>query len=141
MFVFFLSMAMLFSAGIVAKPKSVLACSCVAPLSAEKQVKDALERKSAIFKGEVIQVKQPQRKIMMSSADPVKVTLEVTRVWKGELGRQSNVYTALSSASCGIENFQVGMKYIVSANKNSKQQLETSICDLTKPISSAGAEF
>jgi cobalamin biosynthesis Mg chelatase CobN len=139
-FGFVLSLVILLGSGLLIKPQAVYACSCAAPLSAEKQVKDELDRKSAIFAGKVVKITQPQQNIIISSADLVKVTFEVSKVWKGELGRQAVVYTAMSSASCGVENFQVGTKYIVSAYKDSKP-LETTICNLTKPLASAGAEL
>ncbi|MCD9025020.1 hypothetical protein [Cohnella silvisoli] len=137
---FSLCFAIILLAGSLLKPQAVHACSCAAPESAEKQVRKELEHKSAIFAGTVVKVTPPRFNIIMSSADLVKVTFKVSRVWKGELGRQAVVYTAMSSASCGIENFQVGTKYIVSAYKDSKP-LETNICDLTKPLASAGAEL
>ncbi|SEN08681.1 Tissue inhibitor of metalloproteinase [Paenibacillus sp. OV219] len=103
-------------------------------------MKGELDRKTAIFEGTVLEIKQPSQKTIMSTADKVRVTFEVSRVWKGEVGQQAEVYTAMSSASCGIENFEVGTKYIVSAYKDSKP-LETNICDLTKPLANARAEL
>lgn len=137
--IFVLCVAILLGAGLVAKPEEVFACSCAGPLSAEKQVKDELERKTAIFAGKVTKVTQPRQKIIMSSADLVKVNFEVSKVWKGELQREAVVYTAMSSASCGIENFQVGTEYLVSAYED-REHLETNICDLTKPLASAEEE-
>jgi hypothetical protein len=139
-FIIVFSIAMLLSIGLIIKPQSAFACSCAASFNAEQQVKDELERKTAMFAGTVIQVKQPRQMLIMSSADLVKVTFDVSRVWKGELSRQTVVYTAMSSASCGVENFEVGTEYIVSAYMDDKA-LETNICDLTKPIASAGAEL
>jgi len=139
-FLLILGLAVLLSAGLMVKPKAAFACSCAGPLSAEKQVQDELERKTAIFAGKVTEVVPPPKKRIMSSADEVKVTFEVTKVWKGELGRETVVYTAQSSASCGYENFEVGTAYIVSAY-NVPEDLHTNICDLTKPLDSAGEEL
>lgn len=133
-------MATLLSPAFFVKPHIVSACSCVVPISAEEQVKGELDRKSAIFEGTVVDIKQPPQKLVMSTADQVRVTFEVSRVWKGVVREQAEVYTAMSSASCGIENFEVGTKYIVSAYEDSKP-LETNICDLTKPIAAAKAEL
>jgi hypothetical protein len=132
-------LSILVSMGLFAKPESVKACSCAGASSAEQQVKDELSRKTAIFAGKVTQVKPPRQQVMMSSADLVKVTFEVSRVWKGELGQEAIVYTAMSSSSCGIEDFEEGVEYIVSAY-GEPTALETNICDLTKPLASAEAE-
>lgn len=140
MFIFVVTIAILLGTGLFAKPQSVFACSCATSQDPEQQVKDELEHSSAVFAGTVTQVKQPRQRIFMSSADLVKVYFEVSRVWKGEVGRQTIVVTAMSSASCGVEDFQTGTEYIVSAYKNSNS-LETTICNVTKPISSAEAEL
>ncbi len=137
---FLLSFTILVGAGLLLKPQAAHACSCASPESPEQQVREELEHKSAIFAGTVVKLTPPLFKIMMSSADPVKVTFKVSAVWKGELGRKAIVYTARDSASCGVDNFQVGTEYIVSADKGTKH-LETNICALTKPLASAEAEL
>ncbi|WP_159884841.1 hypothetical protein [Paenibacillus puerhi] len=139
MSIFVLCLAVLMTGWLGMVPSAAHACSCAAPGSAQKQVEDELTRKSAMFAGLVSQVKQPAWKISMSSADKVKVTFEVSTVWKGELGKTVEVYTARSSASCGYENFEEGKSYIVSAYLQ-EGQLETNICDLTKPLASASEE-
>ncbi len=138
--VFILGWAILISSGLIAKPEAAFACSCASPVSAEKQVKDELERKIAIFAGKVTKVIPPRQKEIMSSTDQIKVNFEVSKIWKGDLGKQTTVYTAMSSASCGYENFEVGSEYIVSAYKD-PERLETNICDLTKPLASAVEEL
>ncbi|MGO4538882.1 hypothetical protein [Paenibacillus sp. 2TAB19] len=133
------AVAVLFCIGVV-KPAKVFACSCAMAQSAEEQVKDELERSSAVFAGKVLTVTQPPEKEIMSSADPVEVQFEVSEVWKGDVQERTVVYTALSSASCGIENFVAGAEYIVSAYE-SESALHTTICNMTKPISAAGEEL
>lgn len=133
------AVAVLFCTGIM-KPDKVFACSCAMVQSAEKQVKDELERSSAIFAGKVLTVTQPPEKQIMSSADPVEVQFEVSEVWKGEVQKQTAVYTALSSASCGYENFAEGVEYIVSAYE-SDSALHTTICNMTKQLDTAGDEL
>ncbi|TFE19877.1 hypothetical protein [Cohnella luojiensis] len=135
-----LSFVILLGSGILITPQTAHACSCASPESPEQQVREELEHKSAIFAGTVEKVTPPWFKILKSSADPVKVTFKVSAVWKGELGRQVIVYTARDSASCGVDDFQVGTEYIVSASLKSKS-LETNICALTKPLASAEAEL
>lgn len=135
-----LCIAILLSTAILAKPDSAFACSCAYPPDPELQVKSALERDTVIFAGTVKEIKQPRRKLFMSTADLVKVTFEVSEVWKGEADKQISVYTAMSSASCGYEDFKIGTAYMVTAYSNGDKQLETGFCELTKPLSSAKEE-
>ncbi len=140
-FAFLLSIAILFGVGLFLKPHAAYACSCALAESPEEQVKEQLEHKSAIFAGTVTKITPPAWfRIIRSSADRIKVTLKVSEVWKGEIGRRTVVSTALDSSSCGVEDFQVGTEFIVSANLNSKS-LETNLCSLTKPLASAGNEL
>ncbi|WP_206669835.1 hypothetical protein [Paenibacillus luteus] len=108
--------------------------------SPESQVKDELERKTAIFSGTVLKVTLPGPKNLMSSDDLTKIRFQVATVWKGELEQKTDVYTAMSSVSCGYENFHEGKSYIVSAYEQDGK-LETGICELTKPLSMAQEEL
>ena len=56
----------------------VNACSCISPALP----KESLEKSTAVFAGKIIDVDVP-RGIVISTADPVKVTFEVSKVWKG----------------------------------------------------------
>ncbi|WP_127583716.1 hypothetical protein [Paenibacillus koleovorans] len=134
------SLTLLPLAGFLANPASVSACSCVAPASVAQQVKDELGRKTAIFVGKVTAVATPTRPLMRSSADPVKVNFTVSSVWKGDVKRGTAVYTAMSSASCGYDNFIVGEEYLVSAYTH-EGQLKTGICEMTRPLSLATEEL
>lgn len=118
------------------KPSDVFACSCAGP----PEVAESLERSAAIFAGKVTQIADPPRKLVMSSADPVHVTLEVTEIWKGELNPVTELTTAMSSASCGYDQFAVGSEYLVFASAESGR-LTTGLCDGTKPLTAAGKEL
>lgn len=118
------------------KPESAYACSCAAPPAVSQE----LERKTAIFSGKVIEVKPPEQKEIMSSADPIRVTFAVDRVWKGAVAEKTVVGTASSSASCGIENFAMDAEYIVYAY-GEPDMLETGICERTKLLSSASEDL
>ncbi|WP_239618309.1 hypothetical protein [Cohnella mopanensis] len=72
----------------------------------------------------------------MSSGDLVSITFAVDQVWKGEVEKSTVVHTALSSASCGIENFTVDAEYVVYAY-GEPDKLETNICDRTKLLANA----
>lgn len=104
------------------------------------KVSEEMNNKTAIFSGKAIKVTPPEQKEIMSSADPVSVTFEVDKVWKGEVKQKTVVRTALSSASCGIEDFAVNTEYVVYAY-GAMDQLETNICDRTKPLASAGEDI
>ncbi|PJN48649.1 hypothetical protein PAEVO_63770 [Paenibacillus sp. GM2FR] len=118
------------------KPTDVFACSCAGPPTVE----ESLERSAAIFAGKVTKLVGPKPKLMMSSADPVQVTLEVSEVWKGELAGMTELTTAVSSASCGYDQFAVGSEFLVFASAESGQ-LRTGMCDGTKLLSTAGKEL
>ncbi|WP_438444502.1 hypothetical protein [Gorillibacterium sp. sgz5001074] len=117
-------------------PSRALACSCATPPA----VQEDLEKKTAVFSGQVIRVEQPPAKPVLSSADPLHVTLKVTRVWKGDVKAETAVYTARSSASCGYDQFAVHKEYIVFA-AGSPDHLETGLCTRTKLLSAAGEEL
>ncbi|MZQ81206.1 hypothetical protein GQF01_03600 [Paenibacillus sp. 5J-6] len=85
-------------------------------------------------------LKKPAIGKIWSSAAPVEARFEVNTVWKGELSSQTMVYTALSSASCGYEGFEVNKDYIVFAYGD-PDRLETGICEGTKTTASAQSEL
>ncbi|WP_258394598.1 hypothetical protein [Paenibacillus sp. MDMC362] len=118
------------------KPANVFACSCAGPPTVE----EGLERSAAVFAGKVTKLVSPKAKLVMSSADPVHVRLEVTEVWKGELAGMTQLTTAVSSASCGYDQFAVGSEFLVFASAESGQ-LRTGMCDGTKLLSTAGQEL
>ncbi|WP_162341259.1 hypothetical protein [Paenibacillus paridis] len=125
---------------VLVSPESAFACSCAMSGSPESHVKDELERKTAVFSGEVLKVTPPGPKVFMSSDELTKVLFQVETVWKGKPEQQTYVYTAMSSASCGYENFHEGQSYIVSAYEQDGK-LETGICELTKPLSMVQEEL
>ena len=125
----------LFVSFFMIKPTVAHACSCAVPPTVEKE----LERKSAIFKGKVTDIKQPDTGEFISSADLVAITFQVDQVWKGALAEETTIYTARDSASCGYEGFEENKEYVVFAYGDDK--LQTGMCELTKPASSAGKEL
>ncbi len=120
--------------GMIAAPGKAHACSCAAPPSVEEE----LSRKTAVFSGTVTKVVKPDKTIIDSSKDLVEVTFNVEKVWKGELSKQTKVYTAIGEESCGYVHFKQGSQFIVSAYGTS-DRLETGVCELTKPVEQAGA--
>ncbi|MEK8132635.1 hypothetical protein WMW72_32615 [Paenibacillus filicis] len=129
----------LFSSWLILHPSTAQACSCATPRTGKEQVENALASQTAIFAGEVTAVKRPQMMIL-SSDDPVRVNFQVATVWKGELAKKTEVYTALSSSSCGYDTFKVGQAYLVSA-RTYEGKLKTTICDMTMPLASAAEQL
>jgi hypothetical protein len=132
----FLCITLIFMALLTVRPSITYACSCAVttdPL-------EALERSSAVFIGIVADVKEPKG-IIISSADPVKVTFEVNSSWKGVKDDKVILTTALSSASCGFK-FTKGESYIVYAREERDSgKLTVSLCSRTAPLSSAGKDL
>lgn len=89
------------------------ACSCVEPNS----VKDEVQRSSAVFSGEVIDIVDKNKSAsLQSSDDPIAVLFEVDESWKGVNQTQVVVYTERSEASCGYE-FSLNNEYLVYAQE------------------------
>jgi len=112
----------------------VSACMCP-NLDTPRQ---ALEKSSSVFVGKVLSIEDahpdPDRKLR-SSADPVRITFDVTKVYKGPEGKTLNLTTETSSATCGYP-FKVDSEYFVYAN-GEEGQLSTDICTKTKLLSKA----
>ncbi|MFB5678256.1 hypothetical protein ACE3NQ_16650 [Paenibacillus terreus] len=121
---------------LVAKPSVVYACSCAEPPSPE----EARAQSTAVFSGKAVSLKQ-RTALIVSSGDPVKVTFQVNRVWKGNIGSTTVVTTAMSSESCGYE-FTEGQQYLVYArNDQFSGVLRTTLCDRTVLLSEAAGDL
>lgn len=100
------------------------ACSCARPGSPAEALADA----DAVFAGKVIAIRPTGNPpFRLSSADPVEVEFEVSRVWKGPQLRTVLIQTARSAVSCGFE-FSKGQHYIVYASGG-----RAGLCSRTAP--------
>ncbi len=108
----------------------VSACSCAQPAPPQ----ESLEQSTAVFAGRVIDIDIPSR-IVVSSADPVKVTFEVSKIWKGPDYETIVLTTARDGASCGYE-FKENEEYIVYAY-GEENTLSTGICGRTRLLANA----
>ncbi len=108
----------------------VSACSCVEPTLP----KESLEQSIAVFAGKVVDVDVPGG-IIVSSGDSVRVTFEVSKIWKGPDYKTLVLTTARDGATCGY-SFKKNNEYIVYAY-GEENKLETGICSRTKLLSSA----
>ncbi|MCE5170441.1 hypothetical protein LQV63_14085 [Paenibacillus profundus] len=113
----------------------VSACSCAASPSIEDAKRDA----AAVFAGKVTHVSRSWTKMTFSTADPVKVSFQVKRVWKGNVPSNAKVVTALSSASCGYE-FEPGKEYLVYAYHSDGKYM-THLCTRTAPLEDAAEDI
>lgn len=121
---FFLLITALFRA-----PLPALACSCAPPGAPDAE----MEKSAAVFSGRVTAVEAPGPVGgVISSADRVKYTFQVSKVWKGPVAPMINVSSARDSASCGYE-FQIGEEYLVYATE-AQGALTSSLCSRTQPL-------
>ena len=87
------------------------ACSCAfSPGPEKKQVRQAFNDSTAIFSGEVLEIRDSSEDINM-----LLVRFKVTKLWKGELKREVTLTTAKQSAMCGYR-FEIATKYLVYGN-------------------------
>jgi len=109
---------------------TVFGCSCVLPKASSEALKEA----TAVFAGKVVGIDAPSG-LVISSADPVKVTFNVSKVWKGPTYKTLVITTARNGASCGY-SFKEGEDYVVYAY-GKETELSTGLCSRTKLLSNA----
>jgi hypothetical protein len=109
------------------------ACSCIPP----EPPHAALAKATAVFSGRVVGIDEPA--FPTNSLEPVHITLNVERSWKGPLTEEIEVRTAISSASCGF-TFEENKEYLVYANGD-VNDLQVSLCSRTALIENASADL
>ncbi|PIC62697.1 hypothetical protein CSV79_15735 [Sporosarcina sp. P13] len=115
------------------KPIPTAACSCVIAPPADV----ALSEATAVFSGEVVEVKKSNRD------DGKTIHFNVREIWKGIDSPTISVFTGNDSASCGID-FTVGKEYLVYAHtmeSNGKSILSTTLCDRTAELANAADDI
>ncbi|MFD1737931.1 hypothetical protein ACFSCX_15445 [Bacillus salitolerans] len=117
------------------QPITSYACSCVQPPPVTKEV----ERSSAVFSGKMIERKDSIKE-HTSSGDPVEITFEIYKTWKGITETKVTFYTARSSASCGYP-FEANQEYLVYATEDNQGKLSVNLCSLTKELSLASDDL
>ena len=103
------------------------ACSCMKLTPSE-----GLSSSYAVFTGEVTKI-EPNTATKFGG---VEITLQVKKVWKGDIGEQVEVRTAGSSAACGY-NFVKGETYLVYADRDQADPMRVSLCSRTALVASA----
>ncbi len=115
------------------------ACSCMMPGTPA----DEMANSDAVFQGRVVKIEMP---VPNDGTGSATVTLDVSKVWKGQKSKTITVSTATNSAACGFicespdctAGFKEGGEYIVYAGDyNGDGALSTSICTRTKLLSEA----
>ena len=73
-------------------------------------------------------------KTIRTGSDPLEITFEVERVWKGDVPSKVTVETRVAEASCGYD-FDKRERYLVYARDG-----QVSLCSGTRPIVGADEE-
>lgn len=120
-------------AGLTIVPELVFACTCI-PLSPE----ETYEISTAVFAGRVVSIEAPVEP-MLSSLDPLRITFQVWRVWKGPDQSTIMIATARETMSCGYP-FKEGGVYLVYAF-GSEDEWSTHLCSRTQPLLGAGKDL
>lgn len=123
-------------ASLVLVPGTAFACSCVR-LSTAEQVDNA----DVVVRGTIDSREGPPPAKIRSSADPVTYLLTVVETYKGQESGTVAVRSALSGASCGLENVRLGEEYVVFANSSGENGasggLWANLCGGTAPATPA----
>jgi len=121
--------------------RDLAACSCAPP----PPPKEALGKASAVFSGKVVRMEKPKPRQGAGPIRPtqafgkVKVVIQVSRVWKGDLGKEVTLTTNASSAACGY-GFRPDEVYLIYCH-GEKHALSTNLCTRTKPLADAGEDL
>ena len=122
--------ALLGAAGLVLfTPAAAHACSCVGG-----DVAAYADRADVVFTGTLVEVTPPRARLSWSSGDPATYSFDVERVHQGDIGPSTEVRSAVSGASCGLEGMQTGSRYVVFATLD--DGLWANLCggtDLVRP--------
>ncbi|MGH2544037.1 MAG: hypothetical protein ACRDIB_14645 [Ardenticatenaceae bacterium] len=112
-------------------PTPSFACSCAESFPPELAAGEA----AAVFAGHVTHIPSPPAGGVISSADLIPITFEVTQVWKGPADPVLTVRTERNDSSCGY-SFREGEAYIVYA-RLSNGLLRTGACTRTALLADA----
>lgn len=128
-----LIMIFVFLGTIFILPKTNHACSC-APIDIIEQIR----AHDLIFSGTVSHIQKPIG-FVVSSADEMKVTMQVDQQWKGNVSFETIIFTAQSSVSCGYP-FVMNESYLVYATQHDGK-VRTGLCTATKLLTDASEDL
>lgn len=98
----------------------------------EQDQPTAFEQAASVFEGRVHSIEGPEGS---GGAEPLVVTLDVVRTWKGADAERVTVRTPASSAACGYA-FEQGRSYLVYTHQVDGAE-HVSLCSRTQPIEQA----
>jgi hypothetical protein len=120
---------MAFSLTLGLSPSVASACSCIMPVPPL----EALVQSDAVFVGTVTDVS-------LVGDYRKNVEFEALVVWKGDVGKETGVFTARDSAACGFA-FEAGKTYVVYAHDDVEGEGRTAnSCSRTHEVSGEYAQ-
>jgi hypothetical protein len=136
------SMALLVVGLVALLPDCASACLCAwnPRIPEQERAERALDRSSAVFAGEVVNIKGslvPERPGHTVYIQVDTVFFRVSEVWKGPEQDTLEVTTPRGEAACGYP-FSEGRTYLVYADG---KRMEVSACGETTPLSEARADL
>jgi hypothetical protein len=129
-------MALLVVGLVALLPDCAFACLCPRPPRAER----ALDRSSAVFAGQVVNIKgslvpeEPGAKVYVRVDT---ISFRVSEVWKGPERETLEVTTPSDEPACGY-SFSEGREYLVYAEG---KRMKVDSCGRTTPLSKASADL
>jgi hypothetical protein len=131
------SVALLVVGLVALLPDCASACTCaVLPGSQQELAERALDRSTAVFAGEVLEVEKGAAPTM-SRPGSSRVTLRVSEVWKGPERETLEVNTPREESACGY-GFSEGREYLVYAEG---RRMSVDACGETTLLSEASADL
>lgn len=120
---------------LAADARCAWACSCASPSATPLEAKG---NRPTIFAGRVtaVTILDPNSYALFRS---VAVTVDVSEVWKGNVGSSIVIGTSRDRAGCGYD-FVEGQEYLIYAFEY-EGQLVTGICERTRPLAGAQADL
>ncbi|WP_235857401.1 hypothetical protein [Paenibacillus albiflavus] len=95
--------------------------------------------KSAIFAGKVVKIENLNTSTIRNSNDPVEVTFDVSKVWKGPAYKHMVITTAESEISCGYE-FRLNTEYLIYASSDG-DKFTTGLCAGNNKLLNASSDL
>ncbi len=115
-------------------PHVASACSCLPP----EPPKEALEKAEAVFVGRLVEVSEEGGGNMLARR---RYQFEVSRYWKGELGKTTTLTSAVSSAACG-RSYAQDEEYLIYASVDANGGgLVDFLCSRTRTLASADEDL
>lgn len=124
--------ALFLAALTAAVPHRSWACSCP-----EQEFAEQVERSATIFSGTVAAADDASTGSEIGSGDIISYTIEVDRVYKGEVSAETAIRSARDSASCGVE-LVPGRAYLLLIDEDTADRVTT--CGGSGELSAFSAE-